>query len=60
MQARKFSLLRIVKLLGVCAVLLGALLYVDYAYGLRRPPRSLWRESETEHFSFYTGPKQYL
>lgn len=54
MLTKRFSPLRVLKLLGVGILLFLLVLYADYQYGLRRPPKSLTRQSKTGHFHIYT------
>ncbi|MBN2018788.1 MAG: hypothetical protein JW749_01025 [Sedimentisphaerales bacterium] len=53
MKTGQFSLIRIAKLLAISVLCVLALLYIDYTYGLRRAPKSLARQSKTEHFHIY-------
>jgi hypothetical protein len=54
MKRGRFSLFRILKLLGISVLLALVLLYIDYKYGLRITPGALTKRSKTEHFHIYT------
>ncbi len=54
METRRLSLVRILKLLCISALFLSAVLYIDYAYGLRGRPDVLSRRGQTEHFRIHT------
>jgi hypothetical protein len=54
MKTGGFSLIRIGKLLGIVIVLLLAVLYIDYQFGLRKTPEALTKHVKTRHFSIYT------
>jgi hypothetical protein len=54
MKSGGLSLIRVAKLLGISVAIVLVLLYVDYQYGLRITPKTLTRQSKTEHFHIYT------